>query len=179
MGSSIRVQTFVFAGLYAVVCGAIILVQLLPTNFGPPSFPGPALLLCITFAWVLRRPHLLPTWLIALGFLMADFLWMRPPGLWAGLVVIGAEYLRAREPALRELPPAAEFGVAALALVFVPVTYYLVLLIVAAPQASLGLIALQTVIPLIFYPILVVLSRVILRIDRMPPAEVELARQQR
>lgn len=178
MGSSPRARRLFYGSLYGLLCAVILLVHILPTDFGPDGMPGPDLLLCITFAWVLRRPHYLPPLLVAAVFLLADILFMRPPGLWAALVLIAVEYLRAREPILRDLPIATEFATVGAAILFVPVAYQIVLVLVAVPQAGFGLLALQTIATLITYPMLVILARVILKVDRMSPTEAEAARLQ-
>lgn len=158
-----------FAALYFLTCAGILLLQILPTSLLAGRYPGPDLMLCVTFAWVMRRPHQLPTGLVALTFLLADIILMRPPGLWAALVVIAVEYLRAREQMLRELPVAAEFGTVAVAVVFVPLAYHLVLILLAVPQVGFGLTVLQTIATLIAYPIFVTLLRLMFGIDRLQP----------
>ena len=58
--------------------------------------PGPDLLLCIIFAWTMRRPDYLPVLLIAAVVLLEDLIMLRPPGLWTGLVVLVSEIIRKR-----------------------------------------------------------------------------------
>jgi len=40
-------------------------VRILPLSTEPGSVPGPDVVLCLTFAWVLRRPEYVPALLIA------------------------------------------------------------------------------------------------------------------
>ncbi|MEM1387704.1 MAG: rod shape-determining protein MreD [Pseudomonadota bacterium] len=176
MGSAPWMRRALYAALYAGVCLAIMLVHMLPKDLGPNGYPPPDILLCLTFAWVLRRPHLLPTPLVAAVFLLADFLLMRPPGLWTALSVVAVEYLRSREPLLRELPLAAEFGAAAAALVFVPLSYHLTLMLFGVPNAGFGLMVLQAIATLLFYPLLVFALKIVFGIDRMTPSEAEAVR---
>ena len=64
------------------------------TGLDLATWPAPDLMLALTLAWVVRRPDLLPAPLIAAYFFVEDILMMRPPGLWA-LIVLGAtEFLR-------------------------------------------------------------------------------------
>ncbi|PWR02272.1 rod shape-determining protein MreD [Meridianimarinicoccus roseus] len=89
-----------FAGLAALV----VLIKLLPLEQAAGGIPTPDLLLCLVLAWVVRRPDLLPVLLIAALFFLADMMLMRPPGLWAGLVVLATEWLRRRQRPLRAMP---------------------------------------------------------------------------
>jgi penicillin-binding protein 2 len=97
--------------LWAALIMTAMVALLLPLHPGPGRFPPPDILLLITIAWVLRRPDYVPVGLIAAAFLMADFLFMRPPGLWAALVVLATEYLRAREAGWRDLPFLLEWAI--------------------------------------------------------------------
>jgi len=165
--------------MYFALCSVIILFYVLPINLGPGGYPGPDLLLCVTFAWVLRRPHFLPATLVAAVFLLTDILFMRPPGLWAALVILAVEYLRSRERSLRELPLAVELGTVSAVLILIHLANYLVLLIFAVPPGQFGLVILQIIASLIAYPMIVILSRVVLKIDKMSPADINAARRLR
>ena len=177
MDRSPAANRWIYGSAYFGTAAVILLVQILPTDLGPNGYPGPDLMLCITFAWVLRRPHYVPTLLIASVFLLGDILFLRPPGLWTALVVLAVEYLRGREPTLRELPLAAELGTVSAVLILLLLTNYLVLLIFAVPQAQFGLVLLQIVASLIAYPMIVILARLVFKVDKMSPAEVAAARR--
>lgn len=75
--------------VYVVVAFAILFVRLLPLSPGRVAMPGPDVLLCLTIAWVLRRPEQVPVLVIAAVFLIEGLLMLRPPGLWAAVVVVG------------------------------------------------------------------------------------------
>ncbi|MCX8955699.1 rod shape-determining protein MreD, partial [Ruegeria sp. NA] len=66
-------------------------------------------LIALTFAWVLRRPDYVPTVLVALVMLMADFLLQRPPGLLAAPTVVGSAYLRSAALGMRDAGFAGEW----------------------------------------------------------------------
>ncbi len=179
MARSPAANRWIYGAAYVGAASVIILLRILPTDLGPNGYPGPDLLLCLTFAWVLRRPHFVPVFLIAPVFLMTDILYLRPPGLWTALVILAAEYLRSRESALRELPLAAELGLVSVVLILVHLANYLVLLIFAVPHGPLGLVVLQTIASLIAYPMIVILARLVFKVDKMSPADVEAARRVR
>ncbi len=179
MADSPSANRWVYGTAYFGVCAVIMLAQLLPIDLVPGRFPGPDLLLCITFAWVLRRPHYVPTPLIALVFIIADMLFLRPPGLWTLMVVLGVEFLRSREFTLRERSLMAEILTVAAVYVAMTLGYRLVLAIFVVPQAGIGLTALQVLSTLIAYPVIVALSRLAFGVRPMSPVEADALRRRR
>ncbi len=122
------------------------------------DIPAPDLLLCLTLAWVVRRPDLLPAPVIVLYFLIEDILLLRPPGLWALIVLLASESLRARSERLRDNPFWMEYlQVAGLMLVMF-LANRTVLAIVMAPQTPLDLSLLQFLATVAAYPVVVALS---------------------
>ena len=91
--SSLRRIT-VFRLLWVLLALFIIFFQLLPLNTLPTKWPGPDLLVALTFAWAMRRPELVPALSVAFVMLLADFLLQRPPGLLAALIVAMTEALK-------------------------------------------------------------------------------------
>jgi rod shape-determining protein MreD len=166
---------WVYGLAYFGVMSVIILFHILPIEIGPNGYPGPDLLLCITFAWVLRRPQYVPTPLIALVFLAADMLFLRPPGLWTALVVLGVEFLRAREATSRELPFLVEWGVVSVVLIAITVANRLVLSVFMVAQAGFGLTLLQLVATILAYPLIVLASRMVFNVRKMTPGEIDAA----
>ena len=162
------IAQFTFAG----ICSAIIFVQLLPLDLRPAAWVAPDMLLAVAIAWVSRRPTYAPVTTIVLVFFLADLLFQRPPGLWAGLVLIMTEVLRARNASIRNLPLMAEWAMAAVAMAAVTIGYRLVLSIVMVPQPSLGLGLLQLIVTIVCYPLIVLLAHAIFGITRPAPGEV-------
>ncbi len=179
MAESLTANRWIYATAYFGVCAVIILAHLLPIDLVPGRFPGPDLLICITFAWVLRRPHYVPTLLIALVFLLTDMLFLRPPGLWTALVVLGVEFLRSREFSLREQSLMAEMLTVAAVFVAMALCYRLVLAIFLVPQPGLWITALQVLATLLCYPVIVGLSRLIFGVGRLSPVEADAIRRRR
>ena len=179
MADSFTSNRWVYAAAYFGVCSVIILARLLPIDLVPGRFPGPDLLLCITFAWVLRRPHYVPTLLIAFVFLIADMLFLRPPGLWTALVVLGVEFLRSREFTLREQSLTAEILTVAAVYAAMALGYRLVLAIFLVPQPGIGMTAVQVLATLIAYPVIVALSRLAFGVRPLSPVEADAIRRRR
>jgi rod shape-determining protein MreD len=159
----------VFVGLALLVA----FVRLLPMGDGAGGVPGPDLLVALSFAWVIRRPDYVPILLVASVMLVADFLFMRPPGLWAAMMVIGTEFLRNREASLRDLPFLLEWSMVALLLLGMTLANALVLLILMVEQPTLGLTLLQLIATILVYPLVVAVTVFALGLRRVAPGEVD------
>jgi len=172
MADSLSANRWVYGAAYFGLMSLLMLWHILPIQVGPRGYPGPDMMICITFAWVLRRPQYLPTLLIAGVFLITDMLFMRPPGLWTAMVVLGIEFLRARETTSRELPFPVEWAMVAAVLVMMTVANRLVLSAAMVQQAGFGLTVLQLIATVLAYPIIVLLSRLLFDIRKMTPGEI-------
>ena len=159
--------------LFLAIVVVVVFARLVPLQTTPSSWAAPDLLICLCFAWVLRRPDYMPTLLIAAVMLCTDFLFMRPPGLMAALVVLGAEFLRGRSHILRELPFSLEWGMVAAVITGIVLANRLALVFVMAPRPSMSLSLSQLFLTLAIYPIVVAISRYGLGIRKLSPGEVD------
>ncbi|MDJ0823985.1 MAG: rod shape-determining protein MreD [Rhodobacter sp.] len=175
MDRSLTVNRWIYGFAYFGVTASILLVHILPIEVGPDGYPGPDLILCITFAWVLRRPQFLPTPLVALVILAGDMLFLRPPGLWTALVVLGLEFLRGREAVSREAPFPVEWGLVAGVMTAMTAAYLLILAVFGVEQAGFGLTLLQLAATILIYPPIVLFSRYVLGVRKMTPGELDEA----
>ncbi|WP_037316993.1 hypothetical protein [Ruegeria halocynthiae] len=146
-------------GLFLLLAALIMFLHLLPLDTQPDRWPFPDLLIALTFAWVLRRPEYVPTVLIAFVMLMADLLLQRPPGLLAALVVLGAAYLRSAGSGMRDAGFLGEWSTIAVAITAVFVLNRVILAILSVQQAALGPVAVQVVLTIAVYPLIVLLSQ--------------------
>ncbi len=158
---------------YLGLTGTVVLMQILPIEILPGQVPGPDLTVAITFAWVLRRPQYLPTLLVAALFLAIDMLVMRPPGLWAALVVLAVEFLRKREPVVRELSFLLEWALVSGALLAITMVNRAVLGVFLVTQAGLGPMLLQLMATALAYPLVVAASRFLFAVHKMTPTETD------
>ncbi|MDO5605497.1 MAG: rod shape-determining protein MreD [Paracoccus sp. (in: a-proteobacteria)] len=163
------VGTAVFVGLGLI----IIFLRLMPLSPGRPGLPGSDLMLCLTCAWVLRRPDQLPAPVIVALFLVADFLLGRPFGLWTLFVLAGTELLRPR--ALRWADQAFLFewlrvsGLMGLMMI----GYRLMMTVFLLPVPALAPVLLGWLATVAAYP-LVVLAVRLMGVRRLSPAELEM-----
>lgn len=160
----------------AVYLGLILLLvflHLLPLDTVPRAWAGPDLMLALTFVWVLRRPDFVPPLLIAAVFLLADFLFQRPPGLWAAIVLVACGTLRARAAVLRDQTFPLEWLSVATSLVAMTLGYRIILAILLIDQAPLGLSLMQLLATLAVYPFVVFLSQALLGVRKLAPGDID------
>jgi rod shape-determining protein MreD len=151
----------------------LLFLRLLPLGSVAGGWPGPDILLCLIFAWAVRRPDYLPVLLIALVLLAEDLILMRPPGLWAALVVLGVEFIRNRVALTRELAFAAEWLLVAALMVGLLLAYRLVFAIVLLPQPAFGFAMVQTLWSILCYPLVVAASRFAFDLRKPAMGEVD------
>ncbi|MGX9351183.1 rod shape-determining protein MreD [Shimia sp. W99] len=156
---------------YAAICLAILFLQLLPLETTPRRWAGPDLLVVVTVVWAARQPKFTPPLLVALVFLLADLLLMRPPGLMAAVMVLAVEVLQRRAPSLRAATFAVEWATAAAAMMTIMLAYRLGLMVFFVERASLGLTLMQTIMNISLYPLIVMLSSGLFGVRHAPARE--------
>lgn len=173
MGDNIALHKWAMRAIYLGLALLVIFFSLLPLQTLPRGWAGPEIIVAITFAWVLRRPEFVPPWLVAAVLLLADLMFHRPPGLWAALVLVGAETLRARHVGLRDMTFAVEWVSVVTTLVAITLGYRVVLAVLMVDQAPLGLSLMQMVMTLFIYPVVVLLSQTVLRVRKPTPGDID------
>lgn len=156
----------------ALIC-LIMFIQLLPLDTRPEIWPVPDFMLIVTLAWSARRPDFAPVLIVALLFLLADLLFQRPPGLWAGLVVILTEVLRRRARQIRNTPQLLEWGSVAVGILAITVVYRIALGITMTPQPPLGLTLIQMVMTMALYPVVLLVAQVVFGVARPAPGQTD------
>ena len=162
-----------YRSLYLGLSALLIFLGLLPLSTLPPDWPGPDLVLCLTIAWVLRRPDYAPALSLVAVFLVSDLFAMRPPGLWALIVLIGTEFLRSREALTRDLPFALEWAMVGAVIAAMALANWLILALFMVPQIALGPVVMQLLSTLFAYPAVVALSHVFLGLRKVAPGAVD------
>ncbi|ATX66449.1 rod shape-determining protein MreD [Roseinatronobacter bogoriensis subsp. barguzinensis] len=143
------------------------------TGFSLRNLPPPDILLCLTLAWVVRRPDLLPAPIIVGYFFIEDILLLRPPGLWALIVLMGSEFLRTRTEQLRGYGFWLEFLLVIGLLLAMFLANRAMLAIVMVPQVPLGLSFAQFLGTVAIYPAVVALSHFVFRLRKPATGEVD------
>jgi rod shape-determining protein MreD len=193
MWERFRASVWYYRSLFVVLAVVLLFFRLLPLGapsdnwpwstlpngvlglFGrePRFWPGPDLLMCLTVAWVMRRPDYLPALLIAIVVLTEDMILLRPPGLWAAIMLIGTEFLRSRAALTRELSFAVEWLLAAGLMLAMMVVYRVIFAIALMPQPGFAFALLQTIWSSLCYPLVVILFSLVLDITKPATGEVD------
>jgi rod shape-determining protein MreD len=173
MGEAIATRRLVWRSAFLAIAVFVIFVRLLPLGDGAGGVPAPDLLVAIALAWTVRRPDYVPVLLVAAVMLTADFLFMRPPGLWAAITVLGVEFLRNREQGFRDLPFLVEWGIVAVLLLAMTLANAAVLLVLMVDQPTLGLTLLQLIATILAYPLVVAVTVFAFGLRRAAPGEVD------
>lgn len=173
MVDAVSANRFGYRGLFLGLALAVFFVRLLPLSLEPVTWPGPDLLLGLTLAWVLRRPDFVPATVVVAVFLLEDMLLMRPPGLWALLVLLGTEFLRDRAVVLRDIPFVVEWLMVSALVALLLLADRMVLAVAMVPQAGLGLMLAQYLSTVLAYPLVVGLSQFVFGLRKVAPGEVD------
>jgi rod shape-determining protein MreD len=173
MSERLRVDAVGWLSLWLLIAAVGLFARLLPLNLAVPGWPGPDLLLVLTMGWVLRRPGHLPAPAIGLVWFVEDLLMLRPPGLWALLVLAGTEFLRRRHAMVREIGLLLEWGIVAGVLVAMTLGNRLILAIVMVPQEPLDLSLVKLVFTVGMYPLAVLMLHVVLRVRKPATGELD------
>lgn len=173
MGDFWRQEHWLFRALFLALTLMLLFLRLLPLGHEPGGLPGPDLLLCLIFAWVVRRPDFLPLSLIVVVILAEDLILMRPPGLWTAIVVLATEFLRSRIALTRELNFVVEWMLIAGVMLGMMLAYRLALAIAFVPQPAFGFAIVQFLWSIALYPLVVALSRLVLDLRKPATGEVD------
>lgn len=156
---SLRNSVWFRRALFVALAVFVLFVRLLPLGSEAGEWPGPDLLLCLIFAWTMRRPDYLPVMLVAVVVMVEDLILMRPPGLWTALVVIGSEFIRSRVALTRELTFTVEWLLVSGIMVALVLVYRAVFAISLMPQPGFGFAMMQVLWSIACYPLVVAISR--------------------
>ncbi|MGJ8623489.1 MAG: rod shape-determining protein MreD [Yoonia sp.] len=166
-------RLWVNRGIFVLLAFAFVVIDLVPRDMRPAAWAGPDMLLAVTLAWVARKPSYLPVLVVAAFFLMTDLLFMRPPGLWAALVVVLTEVIRRQHHEFRTMPFLAEWGTIAVGIIAITLINRIVLALVMLPQAPIGLTLSQMVATILVYPLVLVAAHFIFAVRRTAPGEID------
>lgn len=159
--------------LFLALSLLLIFSKLIPLDFQPQVWAGPDMLVALTFAWALRRPEFVPALSVGLIILLADLLFLRPPGLWAALMVIATQALKNRARNLRDQPFMMEWLAVAGIFLAISLGNRLVLAMLMVPQAPLGLTVIHVAMTLICYPVVVMISQLMFGVRKAAPGDLD------
>ena len=154
----------------------LLFLRLLPLSSGLVGWPGPDLGLCLAFIWLQRRPEHAPALLIALLFLIEDIALYRPIALWAAIVLLGSEAVRARDARWREAPFLVEWLRVSVLFGLMMLGYRVVQAVMLLPLPALGQVILQYLATVSAYPLVVLGTRWLVGLNRPVSGQSGLGR---
>ncbi|NKX43117.1 rod shape-determining protein MreD [Roseicyclus persicicus] len=166
-------HVWTYRALFLGLCVLVIGFKLLPLSLDDTGVPGPDLLLALTLAWLLRQPAVVPLGSILVVFLLADFLFQRPPGLWTLLVIVVSESLRRRRLTMTEFPFLLEWSAFAGAVFTMILADRLILWVLMVDLPPLGLTLAHGIVTAAIYPAVVAVSKFLFGLRKIGPAEAE------
>ncbi|MGR3343346.1 MAG: rod shape-determining protein MreD [Paracoccaceae bacterium] len=173
MVDPLTTRRLTYWAMFFAISAFVIFLRILPLDITPGGWPGPDWTIAIAFAWVLRRPDYVPVLLFAAIVLLNDMIFLRAPGLWAGLSVIGFEFLRSRTQITREMPFMFEWAMVTAVLLAMILANRLILAIFVVGQPSLRMDALLIVATSAAYPMIVIVSALALGMKKIAPGSVD------
>jgi rod shape-determining protein MreD len=173
MVEPLRAAIWAHRGLFVGLALVLLFMRLLPLGTLAGGWPGPDVLMGLTFAWVLRRPDYVPVLLIAAMILVEDLLLMRPPGLWAAIVVLASEFLRRRGALARAISFTVEWLMVAGVMAASVLAFRLMMMLAMLPQVSLGQTMIQLVASILCYPVVVGFSRLAFGVRKPAAGELD------
>jgi rod shape-determining protein MreD len=173
MGDLPRTGPLAWWMLFSLIVLASIILRLLPLGMNPGRLPGPDLVMCLACAWVLRRPAFVPVFLIAGLVLIEDMLLMRPPGLWAAMMVLGTEILRTRAQFSRELSFVGEWIMVSAVMLAMILGQRLLLAVMFLPQPGFGVDMIGFGFSVMTYPVIVGITRLAFGLHKPATGEVD------
>jgi rod shape-determining protein MreD len=162
--------------LFGISFVLLMFLRLLPLSPGLMGWPGPDVALCLTLAWVLRRPDQMSALAIVLLFLLEDVILYRPLGLWPAIVLLATEAARLREPRWRDQPFMFEWLRVAILMGMMLLGYRIVQILFLLPVPALGQVILQYLASIAAYPLTVFAARWLVGLRRISPAEADRMR---
>lgn len=172
MADRVDSRTWMHRIIFALLAFTLIVIDLVPLDMRPAAWAAPDVLLVVTLVWVARNPAFVPVLTVAILFLLADLLFMRPPGLWAALVVILSEVIRRQHRDFRTMSLFVEWGTIAAGIVAITLANRLALALVMLPQPPLGLSLIELVFTIMVYPLVVLVAHFIFGVSRVTPGDV-------
>jgi len=159
-------RIWIYRSIFTAVAIFLILVNLMPLQTMPQSWPWPNILLLLIFCWSLREPNFVPIPLIIAILLLQDFLLHRPPGLFSGISVVILIWIKSITASSDDKSFLAEWVRVSLAFAAITLIYHLILSLSFVNTTELRIILIQTIFNISVYPFVVLVSHYIFRVKR-------------
>jgi rod shape-determining protein MreD len=95
-------QNWLQQGALVAMAALVMFYHLIPFSLTPTNLAPPDIMFGVIFALIIRRPEIVPFWIIGLIYLGFDVFLMKPFGVWTACALIATEVLRTNRDAFRE-----------------------------------------------------------------------------
>lgn len=157
-------RSIIYPLIFIFISFLYMFFRMLPLDLIARSWAAPDILICFMISWSMRKPEAIPPILIAAIFLLQDFLFQRPPGLYAALALLVCEWSKRQALLAEEFPFLIEWLTATMALVALFVGYRLILSLSFSALAPFRLSLFELFITIVSFPIIVGICRYALRL---------------
>lgn len=166
-------RRWLMGGAFALLSLFILFIHLLPLDTLPARWVMPDLLMGFAFAWAVRRPEYVPVLLLAVIFLLADLLLQRPPGLWAFLMLMACESLKAQTGSLRVTGFPVEWLTVAGMILAVTLAYRVILAVFVIEMPGFGLALMQMGFTIVVYPLIAGVTHAFMGVRKSTPGDLD------
>lgn len=162
-----RLHHRILRKLALILFAALVLFyNLIPFTLVPPAYPAPDILFCIVCALIIRRPEMVPIWMIVLIYLSFDLFLMKPLGAWTACILIATEVLRTNRDAFRENLFLYEWFYASLIFFLALAGNYVLYAVAIIPSPPVSSLFWEFLFTVISYPIIIFVITYILGIQK-------------
>ena len=153
--------------LFCIAVFALLAFRMIPPGTHLAFLPQPDVLFCVMATWIIRRPELVPPWLVAALVFTSEILFLQVPGLWSAIVVIATEYLRTQVNRLRHMSFAYEWLHFSVSYTVGALTYQFIAMLAFMQTAPADRVILDIVFTVLAYPLLVALANLVFRVQKI------------
>lgn len=149
----------------------VMFFHLIPFTLTPATLPAPDILYCIICVLIIRRPEIVPFWMIALIYFGFDVFQAKPLGVWTACILITSEVLRASRDTFRKNLFLFEWMTISLAFFLTLVVNRLLWIVTFIPTPSVSCILWEFAFTILAYPIILFVITYVLRIRKFALGE--------
>lgn len=151
----------------------MIMYNLIPFNLTPDALPTGDIMFCVICILTIRRPEIVPFWIITLIYLGFDIFQMKALGVKTICVLIAAEILRLYRNIFRENPFFFEWLVISVAFLLVLIANEVILRLTIVPTPPISNLFWEFLFTILVYPIILFLMTYVLKIKKPAMGEFD------
>ena len=162
--------------LVLFACG-VIFFHLIPFTLAPTMRPAPDIVFCVICALLIRRPEIVPFWIIGLIYFGFDLFLMKPLGVWTACMLGATEIWRANMYFFRENRFPVEWFSVSVLFLFTLIANHIILAVSIVATPAFTTLLWEYIFTTLSYPIVLFIITYILRIGKPALGEFGLKGQ--